>query len=98
MRRGTTPTLVINIKGIDMSTIAEWYVTVAQDSVQITKTGTDLTIEGTLISMPLTQQETMLFKSGEVSVQIRAKTMENVVIASGIQTIDIDRILYNEVI
>lgn len=98
MRRGTTPTLVINIKGIDMSTIAEWYITVAQDSVQITKTGTDLTIEGTLISMPLTQQETMLFKSGEVSVQIRAKTTENVVIASGIQTIDIDRILYNEVI
>ena len=98
MRRGTTPTLVINIKGIDMSTIAEWYVTVAQDSVQITKTGTDLTIEGTLISMPLTQQETMQFKSGEVSVQIRAKTTEDVVIASGIQTIDIDRILYNEVI
>ena len=98
MRRGTTPTLVINIKGIDMSTIAEWYVTVAQDSVQITKTGTDLTIEGTLISMPLTQQETMKFKSGEVSVQIRAKTTENVVIASGIETIDIDRILYNEVI
>lgn len=98
MRRGTTPTLVINIKGIDMSTIAEWYITVAQDSVQITKTDTDLTIEGTLISMPLTQQETMLFKSGEVSIQIRAKTTENVVIASGIQTIDIDRILYNEVI
>lgn len=98
MRRGTTPTLVINIKGIDMSTIAEWYITVAQDSVQITKTDTDLTIEGTLISMPLTQQETMMFKSGEVSVQIRAKTTEDVVIASGIQTIDIDRILYNEVI
>lgn len=98
MRRGTTPTLVINIKGIDMSTIAEWYITVAQDSVQITKTNADIEIEGTLISMPLTQQETMLFKSGEVSVQIRAKTTENIVIASGIQTIDIDRILYNEVI
>lgn len=98
MRRGTTPTLVINIKGIDMSTIAEWYVTIAQDNVQITKTNADITIEDTLIKIPLTQQETMLFKSGEVSVQIRAKTTEDVVIASGIQTIDIDRILYNEVI
>lgn len=98
MRRGTTPTLVINIKGIDMSTIAEWYVTVAQDSVQITKTNEDITIEGTQLSIPLTQQETMKFKSGEVSVQIRAKTTEDVVIASGIKTIDIDRILYNEVI
>ena len=98
MRRGTTPTLVIDIKGIDMSTIATWYVTIAQDSVQITKTGEDITIEGTQLSIPLTQVETMKFKSGEVSVQIRAKTTEDVVIASGIKTIDVDRILYNEVI
>lgn len=98
MRRGTTPTLVINIKGIDMSTIAEWYITIAQDSVQITKSNEDIEIEGTLIKMPLTQRETMMFKSGEVSVQIRAKTTEYVVIASEIKTIDIDRILYNEVI
>lgn len=98
MRRGTTPTIVINVKGIDMTEISEWYITVAQDNVQITKTNEDIEIEDTLIKMPLTQQETMRFKSGEVSVQIRAKTTEDVVIASGIQTIDIDRILYNEVI
>ena len=98
MRRGTTPTIVINVKGIEMTEIAEWYITVAQDSVQITKTNEDIEIEDTLIKMPLTQAETMKFKSGEVSVQIRAKTTEDVVIASGIQTLDIDRILYNEVI
>jgi len=98
MRRGTTPTIVINVKGIEMTEIAEWYITVAQDSVQITKTNEDIEIEDTLIKMPLTQTETMKFKSGEVSVQIRAKTTEDVVIASGIQTLDIDRILYNEVI
>lgn len=98
MRRGTTPTLVINIKGIEMSDIAEWYITVAQDSTQITKSNDDITIEDTLLKMPLSQEETMRFKSGEVSIQIRAKTTEDVVIASGIQTIDIDRILYNEVI
>ena len=98
MRRGTTPTIVINIKGIEMSDIATWYVTLAQDSMQITKTNEDITIEDTLIKMPLTQQETMKFKSGEVSVQIRAVTTDDVVIASGIQTLDIDRILYNEVI
>lgn len=98
MRRGTTPTIVINIKGIEMSDIATWYITIAQDSVQITKTGEDVTIEGTELRIALTQQETMKFKSGEVSVQIRAKTTDNEVIASGIQTIDVDRILYNEVI
>lgn len=98
MRRGTTPTLVINIKGIEMTDISEWYITVAQDSVQITKSNEDIEIDGTLIKMPLTQTETMRFKSGEISVQIRAKTTDDEVIASGIQTIDIDRILYNEVI
>jgi len=98
MRRGTTPTIVISIKGIEMSDIAEWYVTVAQDNVQITKSNAELEIEDNLIKMPLTQLETMQFKSGEVSVQIRAKTNEDLLIASGIKTIDIDRILYNEVI
>ena len=81
-----------------MSDIAAWFVTLAQDSTQITKTDTDITIEDTTLKIPLSQAETMLFKSGEVSVQIRAKTNDDVVIASGIQTIDIDRILYNEVI
>lgn len=98
MRRGTTPTIVISIKGIEMSDIAEWYVTVAQDNVQITKSNEDIEIEDNIIKMPLTQLETMQFKSGEVSVQIRAKTTEDLLIASGIKTIDIDRILYNEVI
>lgn len=98
MRRGTTPTIVISIKGIEMSDIAKWYVTVAQDNVQITKSNAQLEIEDNIIKMPLTQLETMQFKSGEVSVQIRAKTTEDLLIASGIKTIDIDRILYNEVI
>lgn len=98
MRRGTTPTLIISVTGIDMTDIATWYVTVAQDSMQITKSNEDLEIEDNVIKMPLTQAETMKFKQGEVSVQIRARTNEDIVIASGIKTIDIDRILYNEVI
>lgn len=98
MRRGTTPTLVINIKGIEMSDIAEWYVTLAQDGVQMTKTTEDITIEDETLKIPLTQEETMQFTAGEVSIQIRAKTTEDVAIASAIQTIGIDRILYNEVI
>ena len=38
MRRGTTPTIELNIKGIEMSQIDEWYITIQQDSVQLTKT------------------------------------------------------------
>ncbi len=99
MRRGTTPTLVINIKGIDMSTIAEWYITVAQDNTQITKSNDDITIEDTLLKMPLSQEETMQFRQGEAFIQIRAVTTEGLRIASHIQKLDdIERILYNEVI
>ena len=98
MRRGTTPTIVISVKGIEMTDIVTWYVTLAQDNTQITKTNAGLIIEDNIIKMPLTQLETMRFKQGEVSVQIRAKTTNDMLIASGIQSIDIDRILYNEVI
>lgn len=99
MRRGTTPTIELNIKGIEMSQIDEWYITIQQDSVQLTKTNEDITIAGTVISIPLSQEETMRFKQGEAFVQIRAVTTEGLRIASSIHKLDdIERILYNEVI
>ena len=99
MRRGTTPTIELNIKGVEMADIAEWYITIQQDSVQLTKTNEDIEIVGTLITIPLTQEETMLFKQGEAFIQIRAITTDELVIASAIRKLDdIERILYNEVI
>lgn len=99
MRRGTTPTIELNIKGIEMSQIDEWYITIQQDSASLTKTNEDITISGTVISIPLSQEETMLFKQGEAFVQIRAITNEGLRIASAIRKLDdIERILYNEVI
>ena len=99
MRRGTTPTIEININGVDMSTISEWYITISQDDLKLTKTNADIVIEGTLIMIPLTQEETMQFRQGEAFIQIRAVTTEGLRIASHIQKLDdIERILYNEVI
>ena len=99
MRRGTTPTIELNIKGIEMSQIAEWYITIQQDSASLTKTNEDITISGTVINIPLSQEETMLFKQGEAFVQIRAITTEGLRIASAIRKLDdIERIFYNEVI
>lgn len=99
MRRGTTPTIELNINGVDMSTISEWYITIQQDSTSITKTNADITIAGTVIDIPLSQEETMMFKQGEAFIQIRAITNEGLRIASVIRKLDdIERILYNEVI
>ena len=99
MRRGTTPTIELNISGVNMSEIVNWYITIAQDDVKLTKTNTDITIEGTRIEIPLSQAETMMFKQGEAYIQIRAITDKGLRIASVIRKLDdIERILYNEVI
>lgn len=102
MRRGTTPTIDIhvNLTGGDMSDIAEWYITISQDSTSITKTNEDIVIEGDLIKIPLSQEETMLFKAGESFVQIRCKTTNDLVVAGKIMPMpeEWERILYNEVI
>ena len=82
-----------------MSQIDEWYITIQQDSTSITKTNTDITIAGTVIDIPLSQEETMMFKQGEAFIQIRAITSEGLRIASVIRKLDdIERILYNYVI
>lgn len=102
MRRGTTPTIDIhiNLTGGDMSDIAEWYITISQDDTSITKTNEDIVIEGDLIKIPLSQEETMMFKAGESFIQIRCKTTEDLVVAGKIMPMpeEWERILYNEVI
>lgn len=97
MRRGTTPTLLINVN-TDMNMIERWYITVKQDDVSITKTNDDLKITGQTIEMRFTQRETMMFRSGEAEIQIRAITIEGDRVAGEIQRFPMDRILYNEVI
>jgi len=98
MRRGTTPTIKINIKGVPMYAVLDWYVTISQECTEITKTGDDITIDNTVLSITLSQKETMRFRPGEVEIQIRAKTVDGVYIASEICTADIGRILFNEVL
>lgn len=98
IRRGTTPTIKLNIEGVRMDDIKRWYVTISQDYTQITKTNEDMEIEGTLLSIRLTQQETLRFKQSECEIQIRALTPDNTAIASDIQKVNFGRILFNEVI
>ena len=98
IRRGTTPTLVLNIDDVHMEDIAKWFVSITQDSVQIVKTNEDLVIEDTALMVHLTQEETLRYKQSEVEVQIRALTTGGVAIASDIKKFCFGRILQNEVI
>lgn len=64
----TTPTITLKVKGIDISQ-TDAYVTIKQNTLELTKTGADLsisteTIQGvtnTLIAFTLTQEETAAF-------------------------------------
>ena len=70
MRRGSTPTNTFNLD-IDLRQ-ATVYVSYAQDSkVVVEKTGEDLTVEDDSITVRLSQEDTLAFKSGIVMIQIR---------------------------
>ena len=82
MRRGTTPTITINVTGetFENSTM---YVTIEQSSLQITKTGDDVEIypteSGCTVALFLTQEETLQFAKGSARLQIRWITSDGAV-------------------
>lgn len=102
MRRGTTPTLTLTIKDADL---AGYHIEVAitQGGKVMTKTTDEVDMQyadpDTVISMELTQQDTLGFKSGKMaSIQVRFVNADGVAGATNIQNVNIDRILREGVI
>ena len=103
MRRGTTPTIVLTITNDDGTncdlTSAENHVTFSEvgTDYEITKTDEDITAtvsgKATVISVTLTQAETLGFSENHsVRVQVRSK-LDEVVTASEIATFNVGEIL-----
>ena len=98
MRRGTTPTHVIETD-ISLVDATEIYVTYAQGHIRLEKTIDDVTIETDKVTTELTQQDTLAMSSiGEVSIQIRAKFPDGTAVASQIMKRPAKEILKNGVI
>ena len=101
MRRGTTPTIVIRVTGEDFDG-ATMYVTLEQNSVEVTKTGTDVIVTpsetGSVVNIFLSQEETLEFSKGTAKIQIRWIDSSGVAQASPIKTIQVDPILLEGVI
>lgn len=101
MRRGTTPTIIIRVTGatFEDSTV---YVTLKQCDTVLTKTSDDISIsvEGnnSVISVYLSQEETLMFAKGELSIQIRWINAAGIAQASPIKQIEVDPILLGGVI
>lgn len=98
MRRGTTPTLKIYIMGISLEELKNIYVTLKQRNIERTKTNKDIEVDGNVISVPLSQEDTLDFAVGEISVQIRATTHSGLALASGIKNVTVSEILKEGVI
>ena len=105
MRRGTTPTLTVTVDA-DLSGL-NLYLTFKNGSTLLTKTNDDMSIEyeggqhpSTTITVILSQQDTLSFKSGSVcEVQIRAVDDSGYpAVATTIGTLPVDRILLGGVL
>ena len=102
VRRGTTPTLALLVKHHDLSGCAI-FVTVRQKSNISTKTGDDIMMayeeeEGTMLTVTLTQEETLALGEGTANVQVRWINSEGVAKATNVEMLDIKKILLEEVI
>ncbi len=98
MRQGTTPTIQITINEIDLNEMQNIYVVFEQNGYILKKESSDLDIEGNVISVLLSQEETLNFKEGTCNIQLRMITKGGVAIASPIKTTKVYRVLNKEVI
>ena len=98
MRQGTTPTLLITVNNIDLADMERIYVVFEQNGNLLKKSMTDLKVENNVISVFLTQEETLSFKSGNCNIQLRMITYDGIAMASPIKTVNVYSVLNKEVI
>ena len=84
MYRGTTPTNVFRTD-VDLENASVLFGSYKQNGkVVLEKSLEDVSVKKTLVTVNLTQKETLLFQDGIVTIQIRAKFPDNTAIASNL--------------
>lgn len=84
MYRGTTPTNVFRTD-VDLENASVLFVSYKQNGkVVLEKSLEDVSVKKTLVTVNLTQKETLLFQDGIVTIQIRAKFPDDTAIASNL--------------
>ena len=97
MRRGTTPTLSLMIDDVDFSLIDKAELTLRQREKNIIVKNMKIYVEQAVLQTKLTQQETLLLKSGDCLLQIKVLFNDGNVAANDIITINVQDILNGEV-
>lgn len=99
MRRATTPTHEFELLDLDPTLISKIRITYAQSGkIIVTKNKEDITFEGNVAKVRLTQEETIKFDENKiVKIQIRVLTLGNDAPASEIMKIPCLEVLDDEV-
>lgn len=103
MRRGTTPTLILEMPDeISVSDLSEAILTIEQNKREIiTKFLSDMTldVDGNAMTISLTQEETLELQDSRLAeIQLKIKTVDGMVTASDVIRIAVKEILNEEVI
>ncbi len=100
MIRGTTPTLRFNIQGISVSEISKVFVYIKQLEKMLTKETKDIQMDNdaNVLSLELSQEETLFFDDGQIEIQIRIITVAGKVLATPIKKTTMQKILMDEVV
>lgn len=99
MIRGTTPLLEFTLP-FETSLLAEAWVTLSQNKEVVLNKKLDMCkCEGCILSVKLTQEETLLLNCDcNTEIQVRVRTLEGEALASDIIRVGTDRILKDGVI
>ena len=101
MYQGTTPSIILQIEGMDLST-STVYVSFKRGQDVLTKSGVTATYDSeedlSTITCPLTQEETLAFRAGTVIVQVRFIYSDGQAYATDKAEITVDNVIYPEVI
>lgn len=99
MRRYTTPTVTVEVEGVDLTT-STVLVTFQQRNSRLTVEGPSMTLQGedTIISVPLSQLQTGGFAEGSVEVQVNWLDGHGHRDATTVGAIQVERNLLAEVV
>lgn len=101
MYRGTTPLFSFKLDtDIDLGTVDALFVTFKSllNEVSFSKDDCVIDAETKTVSVRMTQEQTLQFFPGEVSVQIRLRVGQNTAYATPVKTVRMDDILMDGVI
>jgi hypothetical protein len=99
MIQATTPTFILTLpEEVDLSVVQSMYFTLEQGSTVLTKSDDALVIDGQTVSVYMTQEETLKFKTGNANMQLNWTYNNGSRACSNIVNVPVGRNLLKEVV